>query len=173
MPLTNPFKKPTNHNPKPPISSTLDSSIFPQPLTTYALIRLLLLAQTPYHHNNLSHLQTADIQQLLTELYGYEPSLHWTWIGCTFSPADVKRHLSSLSSSVHHKLGYGQKRALVEFVKKTHVEEGQRKERYLREQGVAAMEAYIEGERRRKEGEITDLERIVGERVRRARGGGV
>lgn len=61
----------------------------------------------------------------------------------------------------------------MEFVKKTHVEEGQKKERYLREQGVAAVEAYIEGERRRREGEITDLERIVGERVRRVRGGGV
>ncbi|KAL8932983.1 MAG: hypothetical protein Q9216_006580, partial [Gyalolechia sp. 2 TL-2023] len=60
------------------------------------------------------------------------------------------------------------KKALLEFVSKTHVEEGQRKERYLRGQGVAAMEAYMEGERRRKEGEIQDLERIVQERVRRA-----
>lgn len=47
------------------------------------------------------------------------------------------------------------------------MEEGQRKERYLREQGGAAMDAYVEGERRRKEGEIRDLERIVKVRLER------
>lgn len=83
----------------------------------------------------------------------------------------MKKYLSSLpsssSSKEETKLGSAQKKALLEFVKKTHIEEGQRKERYLREKGSAAMEAYVEGERKRKDAEVKDLERIVRIRLER------
>ncbi|KAL8713082.1 MAG: hypothetical protein Q9225_006838, partial [Loekoesia sp. 1 TL-2023] len=147
MPLNNLFKKPSES--KQPVSAALNSDIFPSPQTTYTLVLSLLLTQ--HYHTLLYHIQAADVQQFLTELYGYEPFLHWTWIGCTFPPAEIKRQMSYLptsspfpsfpSSSSHSSpkgkdnkendkisISRSQRSALYDFVKKTHAEETQRKE---------------------------------------------
>ncbi|KAL8893426.1 MAG: hypothetical protein Q9192_005284, partial [Flavoplaca navasiana] len=90
----NPFKSASgSKNPDPKSSSSLTTTTFPSPETTYTLAASLL---HNLHPITLAHITAADTQQFLTELYGFEPSLHWTWIALTFPSKDI---LSALSSS--------------------------------------------------------------------------
>ncbi|KAI4189466.1 MAG: hypothetical protein LQ346_005110 [Caloplaca aetnensis] len=151
---------------KTPIKTAINSGIFPPSSTTYALIcTLLLSSQHPSLRSlppssEFHHLKPIDVQQVLTEIYGFEPSLHWTWIGCTFAPASVERALGS-SSSAEHKLQRPQRKALTDFCKKTQADESARKQRILREQGGDAADAYTEGEKKRRRAEMEGLERCA------------
>ncbi|KAL8908964.1 MAG: hypothetical protein Q9207_000540 [Kuettlingeria erythrocarpa] len=151
---------------KTPIKTALNSGIFPPSSTTYALICTLFLSschpalRSLPSSSEFHHLKPIDVQQLLTEIYGFEPSLHWTWIGCTFAPASVERALGS-SSSAEHKLQRSQPKALTDFCKKTQADESARKERILREQGGDAVDAYRAGEKRRRRAEMEGLERCI------------
>ncbi|KAL8736036.1 MAG: hypothetical protein Q9166_000598 [cf. Caloplaca sp. 2 TL-2023] len=151
MPL-NLFKKPSTS--KHPFNSALTSDMFPSPEVTYAISASILLH---LHPDRLISITAADTQQFLTELYGTEPSLHWTWIGCTFPPKDILRALEQHEPSIPR----SQRKALYGFAKKQQAEELERKGRYYEQQGWAAGNAYVEGEKRRKQGELKDLEEIM------------
>ncbi|KAL8759912.1 MAG: hypothetical protein Q9184_003472 [Pyrenodesmia sp. 2 TL-2023] len=170
MPLNALFRKPSttkapssSSSQKAPIKAALNSRIFPPSSTTYALVRTLLLScQHPslrslHPSSDFHQLKPIDVQQLLTEIYGFEPSLHWTWIGCTFPPSSVDRALSS----AEHNLPHSQRRALVGFCAKTRADEKARRERILTEQGGDGADAYAEGEKKRRRAEIEGLERCM------------
>ncbi|KAL8703534.1 MAG: hypothetical protein Q9201_003291 [Fulgogasparrea decipioides] len=162
MPFTL-FKTPSTSK-RPPVQDAFNSTIYPSPLTTQTIIALIL---ERHHPSRLCHISAPDIQQFLTELYGCEPSLHWTWIGCTFSPTDVKYALENLPKDYKDKPARSQRKALIEFVKNTQAEEVERKGRLLGSQTEDARNAYLEGEKKRKEQEIGDLERIMWVRLKK------
>ncbi|KAL8691127.1 MAG: hypothetical protein Q9218_003579 [Villophora microphyllina] len=150
------FKKPSVS--KRPVQDALNSTIFPSPLTTQTMVASILQRQ---HPSSLDRISPADVQQFLTELYGYEASLHWTWIGCTFHPDSVKRAFERLPKDHRDIPGRSQRKALIEFVQKTQSDEQERKGRYYNKQGWDAGNMYVEGEKRRKGQEIQDLEKIM------------
>ncbi|KAL8930628.1 MAG: hypothetical protein Q9208_000499 [Pyrenodesmia sp. 3 TL-2023] len=171
MPLNTLFRKPSttkassssSSSQKAPIKAALNSNIFPSSSTTYTLIRALLLScQHPslrslHPSSDFHQLEPIDVQQLLTEIYGFEPSLHWTWIGCTFPASAVDRGLRSLEQK---KLPRSQRRALVEFCTKTQADEKARMQRILTEQGRDGADAYAD-EKKRRRAEIDSLERCM------------
>ncbi|KAL9603054.1 MAG: hypothetical protein Q9219_001418 [cf. Caloplaca sp. 3 TL-2023] len=161
MPLPNPFKKPLEETKSSSPPSPLTPDIFPAPETTYWLASILLHNR---HPDLFEYLREADAQQYLTEIYGCEPSLHWTWIACSFPPDKIKRQISYLSSGGEHGMGFLQRRRLIAFVKRAYEEEGRRRERGQKELGG---EEFAEVERVRKEKEVEALEGIMKERIRK------
>ncbi|KAL8770870.1 MAG: hypothetical protein Q9209_003521 [Squamulea sp. 1 TL-2023] len=150
------FKSPsTSKRPNP--TSSLTSTIFPTPEITYAISASILLRA---HTTTLESVTSADTQQFLTELYGCEPSLHWVWIACSFPLSSIDHALSHHTPS----LPRSQRKALHDFCKQQQAEESERKKRYHERQGRDAGNAYAEGEKKRKEGEVKDLEKIMLER---------
>ncbi|KAL8864849.1 MAG: hypothetical protein Q9198_009609 [Flavoplaca austrocitrina] len=140
-------------DPDPKSSSSLTTTTFPSPELTYTLAASLL---HNVHPITLAHITAADTQQFLTKLYGYEPSLHWTWIALTFPSKDILSVLSS-SSAVPRST----RKSLQSFIKQQQSDELERKGRYYSSQGWDAGNAYKEGEERRVESEVGKLERIM------------
>ena len=97
----------------------------------------------------------------------------WTWLSLTFSLASIKHALEAYPKSNlaiyrgDDGPGWSQRRRLIEFVRKTQGEEGERKRGYRERQGVDAGDAYVEKERERIEGDLEDLERCMEVRRRR------
>ncbi|KAI4243356.1 MAG: hypothetical protein L6R40_003528 [Gallowayella cf. fulva] len=147
------FKKPIPSN--LPLASTLDSPIFPSPEQTYALTASILLH---LHPDALASITASDTEKFLTSLYGTTHSLHWTWIGITFPPGEVLRALKHASDPT---IPRAQRNALHAFVLKQQREESERKSRYFEQQGLDAGNAYVEGERKRMEGELQDLREMM------------
>ncbi|KAL8785082.1 MAG: hypothetical protein Q9213_003587 [Squamulea squamosa] len=145
----------TSKRPNPTSSST--STIFPSPEITYSISASILLR---LHPTTLASLTAADTQQFLTELYGSEPSPHWDWIACTFPLSSIDHALSHHTPS----LPRSQRKALHDFCKRQQVEELERKGRCHARHGQDAGNAYTEGEQRRREAEVRDLEKIMLER---------
>ncbi|KAI4120437.1 MAG: hypothetical protein LQ341_007544, partial [Variospora aurantia] len=107
------------------------------------------------HPSQFYLIANADVQQYLTELYGYEPSRHWTWLGCTFPPAEIKARLDVLPANVRP--SRTNRKALVAFCERCQRDEARRKEE----------EAYAKREGERMKGEIEALGRIWRDRVDR------
>ncbi|KAI4282622.1 MAG: hypothetical protein L6R38_002814 [Xanthoria sp. 2 TBL-2021] len=147
------FKSPSSTSKNPSAnSSSLTTTIFPSPETTYTIAASIL---HQIHTLTLPSITAADTQQFLTELYGYEPSLHWTWISLTFPSKEIFHALSSQSLPRHTR------KSLQSFVKQQQSDEIERKGRYYSTQGWDAGKAYVEGGHKRVESEVAKLERIM------------
>ncbi|KAL8680372.1 MAG: hypothetical protein Q9186_003401 [Xanthomendoza sp. 1 TL-2023] len=154
------FKKPSTST--RPVKDALNSDIFPSPEITYGLTASIL---RDLHPDALRYLTPADTQQFLTDLYGSEPSLHWTWIGISFPPKTVRTQLEQ--ESLFDPMPRAQRNALYDFCKQQQSEEEERKGRYFEKQGSDAGNAYVDGEKKRKAGEVVTLRGILGRRRER------
>ncbi|KAL8648744.1 MAG: hypothetical protein Q9226_005867 [Calogaya cf. arnoldii] len=157
MPFKNLFKSPSS-SPEGASSSSSSptTAIFPSPETTYALCASILHGLHPI---TLAHITAADAQQFLTELYSYDPALHWTWISLSFPLKDI---LHALSSSPHKDtIPRATRKSLQSFIKKQQSDEMERTGRCYSTSGWDAGDAYKEGMKKRMESEVEKLERIM------------
>ncbi|KAL9000315.1 MAG: hypothetical protein Q9169_001032 [Polycauliona sp. 2 TL-2023] len=146
----------SNKTPEPTSTSALSDTTFPSSEATYAIAAYLL---SHAYTKPLRYIKAADTQQFLTEVYGCDPSLHWTWISLAFRSKDIKH---AISSSPHKQgIPWRTRRSLKSFIKQQQSDELERKGRYHSSQGQDAGEAYEAGSKDRMAEEVDKMKGIM------------
>ncbi|KAL8664659.1 MAG: hypothetical protein Q9202_002929 [Teloschistes flavicans] len=145
-----------------PIQDARTSNIFPSALTTQMIFVSILQQQDPTH---LHRLAPVDVEHFLTQWYGDEDFEHWTWIGCTFDHKYVEAAFDRLPNGHGVESERVEQEALLEFVKRTHEEEMERRSEYRKSKGPIAADAYIKGFQTRIDHELERLRWIMERRL--------